>query len=266
MSGEPVGEPTILYSQSEGVATLRLNRPDRRNALTAAMLGELAAALAQAEDDRAVRAVVLTGEGKGFCAGQDLAALGTEASSGQVRTMIRDYYTPVILRLCTMPKPVIGAINGVAAGAGASLALACDLRVMADDASLLQAFVNIALVPDAGSTYFLTRLVGYSRALEIALSGARVPAARCLELGLANRVVPAAELPAAAQGWAAELAQGPTQAIGLTKQLLHQATLASLEEMLEREAELQTIAIQSADHREGVAAFREKRIPRFQGR
>jgi 2-(1,2-epoxy-1,2-dihydrophenyl)acetyl-CoA isomerase len=165
-----------------------------------------------------------------------------------------------------MPKPVIGAINGVAAGAGASLALACDLRVMADDASLLQAFVNIALVPDAGSTYFLTRLVGYSRALEIALSGARVPAARCLELGLANRVVPATELPAAAQGWAAELAQGPTQAIGLTKQLLHQATLASLEEMLEREAELQTIAIQSADHREGVAAFREKRIPRFQGR
>jgi 2-(1,2-epoxy-1,2-dihydrophenyl)acetyl-CoA isomerase len=161
---------------------------------------------------------------------------------------------------------VIGAINGVAAGAGASLALACDLRVMADDASLMEAFVNIALAPDAGSTWFLARLVGYSRALEIATSGARIAPSRCLELGLANRVAPAATLPQEAHAWATELAHGPTQAIGLTKQLLHQATFHSLDEMLDYEADAQAIAIQSADHGEGVAAFQEKRMPRFQGR
>lgn len=258
-------EPTILSTIANGVAVIQLNRPDRRNALTVPMLAALETALAQAAEDPEARAVVLTGAGQSFCAGQDLAALGDAATGEQVRAMIRQYYAPVIRRLCTMPKPVIGAINGVAAGAGLSLALACDLRVMADDASLLAAFVNIGLAPDAGSSWLLTRLVGYSRAFEIAISGARLPADRCLALGLANRIVPAAELLAAAQAWAAELAHGPTLAIGLTKQLFHQALSANLEEMLELEAKLQALAVESDDHREGVTAFREKRAPRFQG-
>lgn len=258
-------EPTILSTTANAVAFIQLNRPERRNALTAPMLAALDAALAQAAEDPEVRAVVLAGAGQSFCAGQDLAALGAAATGEQVRVIIRQSYAPVIQRLCTMPKPVIGAINGVAAGAGLSLALACDLRIMADDASLLAAFVNIGLAPDAGSSWLLARLVGYSRAFEIAVSGARLPADRCLALGLTNRIVPAPELAAAAQGWAAELAQGPTLAIGLTKQLFHEALSSNLEEMLEREAKLQALAVESADHREGVAAFREKRAPRFQG-
>jgi 2-(1,2-epoxy-1,2-dihydrophenyl)acetyl-CoA isomerase len=256
----------VLTSHTGGVLTLRLNRPERRNALTAPLLAELARALDHAAAEPAVRAVVLTGEGKSFCAGQDLAALGGAARADDVRMMIRDSYAPVILKLCTLPKPVIAAVNGAAAGAGASLALACDLRVLAEDASLVQAFINIGLVPDAGSTWLLTRLVGYSRAFELAISGARIPAQRGLELALANRVVPPGELLETAQGWAAELAQGPTLAIGLTKQLFQPAAQHSLAEMLALEAEQQAIAIQSADHREGVAAFREKRSPQFSGR
>ncbi len=254
--------PTVLLRYSAGVATLTLNRPARRNALTPAMLDELGAALDRAADDENVRAVVLTGTGKGFCAGQDLDAL---PPGGDVAALLRNHYAPVILRLMDLPKPVIAAVNGVAAGAGASLALACDLRIMADDAALLLAFINIGLVPDAGATFLLARHVGYGRAFELAVTGERLDAAHALAWGLTNRVTPAAELTVAAEAWATELAQRPTVAIGLTKNLLHDALIQDLPEMLAREAIAQESAALTDDHAEGVAAFRSKRPPQFRG-
>ena len=259
-------DAAILAHHTDAVAVITLNRPDRRNALTPAMLDELAAALDRVAADPAIRAVVLTGAGKGFCAGQDLTALGDDIQPAAILSLLLNHYKPVILRLVELPKPVIAAVNGVAAGAGAALALACDLRVMADDAALLQAFINIGLVPDAGSTFLLARQVGYSRALELAVSGTRLPAARCLELGLTNRVVPAAELLDAALAWAGELAQRPTVAVGLTKRLLHAALTHDLATMIDREATEQAHAVATADHREGVDAFRAKRPPVFLGR
>jgi 2-(1,2-epoxy-1,2-dihydrophenyl)acetyl-CoA isomerase len=259
-------EQTILYESSNGVATITLNRPERRNALTREMLRELYGAFGRAAADSTVRAIVLTGAGKGFCAGQDLSIFDGPASGEQVRTTVLEHYKPVVLRMCTLEKPIIGAIHGAAAGAGASLALACDLRIMADDAYLLQAFSNIGLVPDAGSCWFLARQVGYSRAFEIAAEGERIPAHRCLELGLANRVAPADSLLAEAHTWAHKLAQRPTLALGLTKRAMTAATVQDLERIIDLEAELQVAAAQSDDHREGVAAFLEKRQPVFQGR
>lgn len=257
---------TILYAVDQGVATITLNRPDRRNAITQELLSELRQAFTQAGDDPAVRAVVLTGAGKGFCSGQDLSAFAGNASGEQVRRSVMEYYKPLIMRMVTLPKPIIGAINGAAAGAGASLALACDLRILAEDAYLMQAFSNIGLVPDAGSSWFLVRLVGYSRAFEIAIEAERLSAHRCLELGVANRVTTSASLLSDAQSWAQHLAQRPTLAIGLTKQAMLQATEQNLETLIEVEAELQVQAVMSYDHKEGVTAFVEKRKPVFQGR
>jgi 2-(1,2-epoxy-1,2-dihydrophenyl)acetyl-CoA isomerase len=257
---------TIHYSVDQAVATILLNRPERRNAVTAEMLAELAAALDRAAADPAVRAIVLGGAGKGFCAGQDLSAFGSTPDPAAVRTAVLEGYKPVILRLCGVEKPVIGAINGAAAGAGASLALACDLRIMAEDAYLLHAFSNIGLLPDAGSCWFLVRQVGYSRAFALAAEAERLSAQRCLALGLANRLAPAAELMDQALAWAEQLAARPTLALGLTKRAMLAATERSLAEIIELEADLQTLAVQSADHREGVVAFLEKRPPVFQGR
>ncbi len=258
-------EQPILYTVDQGVATITLNRPERRNAVTPALLQGLGAALDQVGADAKVRAVVLTGAGKGFCSGQDLSAFGAMRSADEVRTTVIENYKPVIMRLCRLEKPIIGAINGAAAGAGASLALACDLRIMAEDGSLVQAFSNIGLVPDAGSSWFLVRLVGYSRALEIAIEGERISAQRCLELGLTNRLAPADALLSAAQSWAQQLAQRPTLAIGLTKRIMQQAAQQDLETIIHLEAELQTQTIVSHDHREGVTAFLEKRKPSFTG-
>lgn len=257
---------TILYTTDQGVATITINRPERRNAVTQAVLGELLNAFNQADNDETVRAIILTGAGKDFCSGQDLSAFSGISSSEQVRRAVIDHYKPLIMRMVTLPKPIIGAINGAAAGAGASIALACDLRVMADNASIMQAFINIGLVPDAGSSWFLVRLVGYSRALEIAIEGERIAAQRCLELGLTNRVAAADQLVSAAQSWAQRLAQRPTLAIGLTKQAMQQATERTLDAIIELEAELQGQTIISADHKEGVKAFMEKRKPVFQGK
>jgi 2-(1,2-epoxy-1,2-dihydrophenyl)acetyl-CoA isomerase len=256
---------TILYSVADGVATIRLNRPERRNALTSEMLRELHAAILAAADDGAVRAIVLAAEGPTFCAGQDLSIFAGTLDGHVVREAIVKYYKPLILAMTEIEKPIIGAINGGAAGAGASLALACDLRVMADDAYILQAFSNIGLVPDAGSTWFMARLVGYSRALQLCVEAERIPAARCLEWGLCNRVVPPAELQAAAQAWARALAQRPTLAVGWTKQALCAAMSTTLEASIHLEADLQAQAVATADHREGVLAFAQKRAPVFRG-
>jgi 2-(1,2-epoxy-1,2-dihydrophenyl)acetyl-CoA isomerase len=195
-----------------------------------------------------------------------LRALGGEAGPDDVRAIVLGFYKPAILRLCTVAKPVIGAINGAAAGAGAALALACDLRILGDDAYLLMAFSNIGLVPDAGASWFLARQVGYSRAYQLAIEGERIPAGRCLELGLANRIAPAADLVSAAQEWAQRLAARPTVALGLTKRAMHEAAVRDLEDLIHLEADLQAVAVTTADHREGVAAFLAKRTPQFQGR
>lgn len=182
-----------------------------------------------------------------------------------MRDAIVKYYKPLIMAMVEIEKPIIGAINGGAAGAGASLALACDLRVMADDAYILQAFSNIGLVPDAGSTWFMARLVGYSRALQLCIEAERIPAARCLEWGLCNRVVHAGELQGTAHAWARSLAQRPTLAVGWTKQALCAAMTTTLEASIHLEADLQAQAVQTADHREGVLAFAQKRAPQFRG-
>jgi 2-(1,2-epoxy-1,2-dihydrophenyl)acetyl-CoA isomerase len=255
----------VLYESGGGVATITLNRPETRNAIDDALLKGARAAFERARDDEAVRAVVLTGAGKGFCAGADLSAFGGDLTADTVAAYINDNYRPLIMLICTLPKPVVGAINGVAAGAGASLALACDMRVMADDAAIMMAFSNIGLIPDAGATWFLARLVGYSRAFEIAAEAERIGAARCLELGLANQVAPAAGLLGAAHARAERLAQRPTLALGLTKLALAHALESDLASTIAYEAELQGRAIVSHDHREGVAAFRERRRPEFKG-
>jgi 2-(1,2-epoxy-1,2-dihydrophenyl)acetyl-CoA isomerase len=243
-----------------------MNRPERRNALNESLNRDLLAAFEQAGEDTAVRAVLLTGVGKGFCAGADLSAFTQMPTPEQVYEGILTMYQPLMGLITSLPKPVIAAVNGVAAGAGASLALACDLRVMAHDASLMMAFSNIGLLPDAGACWFLARLVGYSRAYEIAIEGERILVDRCLELGLTNQVVPADSLMEYATGWAEQLAKRPTLALGLTKHALHHALLHDLASTIEYEARLQQQTIPSHDHMEGVMAFLQKRVPEFTGK
>ena len=256
----------LLYDHTDAVATITMNRPDQRNALNRALERDLTDALTRARDDEAVRAVVLTGAGKDFCAGADLASFGAGLSGAQARRHILEAYWPIVELVVSMEKPVIAAVNGVAAGAGCSLALACDLLVMADDAALLQAFSNIGLVPDAGSSWFLARQVGYHLAYQMAIEGVPVDALRCLALGLTNKVVPLDDLLPTAHAWAERLAARPTFALGLTKQAMHTALTASLEETVQLEAALQERCFETEDHAEGLRAFLEKRPPVFSGR
>jgi 2-(1,2-epoxy-1,2-dihydrophenyl)acetyl-CoA isomerase len=258
----------ILHEQQGAVLTITMNRPDKLNAATDTMLAELIDAFKKAEKDTSVRAILVTGAGKGFCAGQDLGAAqerGADSGSMSYGEHLRRTYNPLILRMRQMPKPIIGAINGVAAGAGMGMAMACDVRIAAESASFLQAFVKIGLVPDSGSTWMLPRLIGMTRALDLALSGRKINAQQALEWGLLTQVVPDADLMSVANQAAAEYAAAPTKAIGYIKQALAFAQTHSLEETLEYEADMQEIAGKTADHREGVAAFLEKRPAQFKG-
>ncbi len=256
---------TITYTLVDGVATLTLNRPDVLNAFNQAMTDEIQDALKKVERDEAARCLVITGAGRAFSAGEDLKSHAGETERSFADSL-RNRYNPIIRKLRGLNKPVLGAVNGVAAGAGFSLALACDLRIASDKARFLQAFVRIGLVPDSGSSWFLPRLLGYAKAAELCMLGDEVNAQQALELGLVNRVVPADELAAATTEWAQRLAQGPTLALGLMKRALILGTQGTLDETLDYEVYGQEIAGHSEDAKEGSTAFLEKRKPTFTGR
>ncbi len=266
MSG--VAYETIRSEVSDGVLTITLNRPAVYNALTPQMSRELEDALKAARRDANIRVVVVTGAGTAFCSGQDLKMAHELMPEGQppaLGDLLRQHYNSLILAMRRLDKPIIASVNGVAAGAGMSLALACDLRIASDRASFVQSFVKIGLVPDCGSLYALPRIVGLAKALELCLLGERIDAHEALRLGLVSRLVPADELPTAASELAARLAAGARLALGLTKRGLSRALETDLDGMLEQEALLQEVAGRSADFREGVSAFKEKRPARFSG-
>ena len=255
---------TVLAATAGGVLTLTLNRPDALNSFTVEMKEGLLAALKDAARNKEVRVVVLTGAGRAFSAGQDLK----ERSGPDVNdlgTELRTRYNPIILAMRRLEKPIIGAINGVAAGAGISVALACDIVLASDKASFMEAFGRVGLVPDTGSSWFLPRLVGPARAAEMMFTADSVDAATAERIGLINRVVPADSLMDEANALAARLAQAAPIALALAKRALNRALTSTLEDALEFEAQLQSIAGRSADHTEGVAAFVEKRPPNFNG-
>ncbi|NRS17461.1 enoyl-CoA hydratase/isomerase family protein [Brevibacillus sp. HB1.4B] len=256
---------TILYEVSEGVAVVTLNRPDKFNAFTAVMNKEITDALKQAQKDADVRCIVLTGAGRAFNAGQDLSDVsgGGDVDYGG---FLRDRYNPMILQFQKTEKPIIAAVNGVAAGAGMSVALACDIRLASEKASFVNAFVNIGLVPDSGGCYFLPRIVGIGKALELAMTGEKVSAEEAMRIGLVNQVYPAESFIEDALAYARKLASLPTKGIGLIKRTMYKGLEMGLEETLEYEAFAQEAAGSTVDHKEGVTAFMEKRAPRFTGR
>ncbi len=256
---------TVIYAVAEGVATLTLNRPDVLNAFNQQLTDEIQDVLKKVERDEAARCLVITGGGRAFSAGEDLKSHAGEEQRS-LADSLRNRYNPIIRKLAALNKPVLGAINGVAAGAGFSLALACDLRIASDKASFLQAFVNIGLVPDSGSSFFLPRLVGYAKAAELCMLGEKIGAEEALRLGIVNKLVAHDDLMSATTEWASRLANGPTLALGLIKRALHLGTTGSLDEVLDYEVYGQEIAGHSADYDEGTAAFMAKRKPQFTGK
>jgi 2-(1,2-epoxy-1,2-dihydrophenyl)acetyl-CoA isomerase len=258
----------IRYEVEGGVAHIELHRPDALNAWTPAMGRELLDAVRRVSDDAAVRAVLVTGAGRAFSAGADVKNPRETTPEGHpdLSTRLREIYNPIVLAIRAAPKPFVAAVQGACAGLGVSLALACDLILAADDAYLLLAFVRIAVMPDGGTTAFLTERVGLARATQLCMLGDRLPAAQALDWGLVNAVHPRAELPSAARALAERLAAGPTVALGNTKRALNAAAQARLADQLELEATLQQEHGPTHDYAEGRAAFVEKRPAAFRGR
>jgi 2-(1,2-epoxy-1,2-dihydrophenyl)acetyl-CoA isomerase len=262
-AGEPA-RPLVRSEVADGIATITLDRPEALNALTIPMKTELLAAFRAVGRDRAVRAVVLTGAGRAFCAGQDLKER-LEPDATPLAVEVRERYNPIVRAMRSLPQPIVGAINGVAAGAGASLAFACDLRVAGQGASFVLAFGRIGLVPDSGATWFLPRLVGPAKAAELALLGSSLSAADAERFGLVVAVVPPETLAEEARAIAARLAGLAPVALAHTKRALERGWSVGLDDALDDEAARQGIAGTTADHAEGLAAFIEKRPPRFTG-
>jgi 2-(1,2-epoxy-1,2-dihydrophenyl)acetyl-CoA isomerase len=260
----------IRYTVDKGLARLTLNRPDKLNSFTAAMHLEVQHALDAAAADPQVRALVLTGAGRAFCAGQDLGARAVSAGAGAARPDLGDsiekYYAPLVRRLRAMPKPVVCAVNGVAAGAGANIALACDVVIAVETASFIQPFCKLGLVPDAGGTWSLPQLVGRARALGLALLGDALGARQAADWGLIWKCVPAGDFEAEVDAIARKLAAGPTLGLARTRQAIDAAAAHTLDQQLDLERDFQRELGYSRDYAEGVSAFTEKRAPDFAGR
>ena len=254
---------SVLYEAEGAIAVITLNRPAALNSFDAEMRAGLAAATTRARDDTGIRAVILTGAGRAFSAGADLKA-GFKTGA-EVERIVNEEYGPSLIDITEMEKPVISAINGFAAGIGLSYALVCDLSVMGENAFLLCPFSAIGLIPDGGSTWLLTQAAGYKNAYEMAVESERMPAARCRELGLVNKVVADDELMDTAREWAGRLAGKAPLALARTKKMMRRTSTLSYAEAISAEAALQRLCFDSADCREGVTAFLEKREPRFTG-
>lgn len=254
---------TIRYEVKDGIAWLYLNRPDKLNAFIAQMNHEIKDAIKSATFDDEVRCIVISGEGRAFCSGQDLSEVDEHMDHGQV---LRDHYGPMVKQIRQCEKPIIAAVNGVAAGAGFSLALACDFRLVSERASFLNAFIHVGLIPDSGNLYYLTQLVGHAKAAELAILGEKIASADAVAMGLATRVIPMDSWNADITSFAQRLADMPTKAIGLIKRSLKVVPDLSFEDYLEVEAQGQRIAGQTEDHREGLNAFMEKRTPVYSGK
>ncbi|MDX1935779.1 MAG: enoyl-CoA hydratase-related protein [Flavihumibacter sp.] len=256
--------PSVLLSITDGVATITLNRPDKLNAFNREMALLLQNLLDQCKQDAAIRCVVITGAGKAFSAGQDLAELVAD-NPPSMQQILSEHYNPIITRIRELPKPVIAAVNGVAAGAGANIALCADIVVATETASFIQAFSKIGLIPDSGGTYFLPRLIGWQKASALALLGDKVIAADAEKMGMIYQCLAAASFEMAVQKMASQLAQMPTKGLALTKQALNASFTNTYDAQLAMEDVLQQQAAKTQDYNEGVQAFLEKRLPNFKG-
>ncbi len=254
----------IHYRKENSIAWITLHRPEKFNAFVREMALELQLRLDEAAQDDQIRCVVLTGAGKAFCAGQDLAE-AIDPEGPQLTRIVEEHYNPIIIKIRQMEKPIIAAVNGVSAGAGANIALACDIVVAASSASFIQAFSKIGLIPDSGGTFVLPRLVGFARATALMMLGEKISASEAFHMGMIYKVVEDSELSQHVEDLAKKLAAYPTYALGLTKRALNNSMVQNLEEQLNTEGILQTLAGNSHDYKEGVHAFLEKRIPEFKG-